>query len=57
MDRGLNGTVWPSNVTIAYVQGSLKARVPGEEHEDVYMNALALAWNSGADLCKTKERS
>lgn len=43
MDRGLNGTVWPSNVTIAYVQGSLKARVPGGEHEDVYTNALALA--------------
>lgn len=57
MDQGLNGTVWPSSVTIAYVQGSLKAPVPGGKHEDVYTNALALARNSGADLCKAKERS
>lgn len=47
MDPCLNGTVWPSDATIAYVQDSLKAQVPGEEHEDVYRNELAVA-RSGA---------
>lgn len=51
MDYGLNGTVWPSDATIAYVQDSLKAWVSGGEHEDVYRNELAVARSSGADLC------
>lgn len=41
MDLCLNGTVWPSEATIAYVQDSLEAQLPGEKHEDVYRNELA----------------
>ena len=33
------------------MQDSLKAQVPGEEHEDVYRNELAVARSGGADLC------
>lgn len=56
----LDGTVWPSEATIAYVQDSLRAQVPGEEQEDVYRNELAVARSSPAEPCnpsQTKERS
>lgn len=49
VDLCLNGTLRPSEATIAYVQDSLEAQLPGEEHEDVYRNELARS--GGDDLC------
>lgn len=53
MDSCLNGTAWPSDATIVYVQDSLKTQVPGDEYVDVYRNELAVARSDRADLCNS----